>query len=77
MVFSARIMTEISTDMEEISGSKPGEDAALSDFDPEKMRTTKPGLKRLFLTLSILISFVIGKLRYDTIIGDGLLTFMC
>ncbi|XWS36582.1 hypothetical protein CRYUN_Cryun20dG0096900 [Craigia yunnanensis] len=31
-----------------------------SDFDPKLMRKTKPGLKRLFLTLSILFSFLLG-----------------
>ncbi|XP_050206549.1 uncharacterized protein LOC126656106 [Mercurialis annua] len=29
-------------------------------FDPETMRTTKPKLKRLFLTLTVLFSFVLG-----------------
>lgn len=32
----------------------------ISDFDPKSMRKTKPGLKRLFLTLSVLFSFVLG-----------------
>ncbi|KAK6930481.1 Phosphatidylinositol-glycan biosynthesis class S protein [Dillenia turbinata] len=31
-----------------------------SSFDPNTMRTTKPGLKRLILTFSILISFFLG-----------------
>ncbi|KAL3531098.1 hypothetical protein ACH5RR_010420 [Cinchona calisaya] len=31
-----------------------------SDFDPETMRRTKPGLKRLILTLSVLFSFLLG-----------------
>ncbi|XWS47218.1 hypothetical protein CRYUN_Cryun14cG0134000 [Craigia yunnanensis] len=30
------------------------------DFDPKLMRKTKPGLKRLFLTLSVLFSFLLG-----------------
>ncbi|XP_062021543.1 uncharacterized protein LOC133738111 [Rosa rugosa] len=30
------------------------------DFDPETMRKTKPGLKRLILTLSVLFSFILG-----------------
>ncbi|CAN0915351.1 GPI transamidase component PIG-S, partial [Linum grandiflorum] len=32
------------------------------DFDPKIMRTTKPGLKRLFLTFSVLLSFLLGLL---------------
>ncbi|XP_038703983.1 GPI transamidase component PIG-S [Tripterygium wilfordii] len=32
----------------------------VSDFDPKTMRTTKPGLKRLYLTLSVLFSFLLG-----------------
>ena len=31
-----------------------------SDFDPKSMRKTKPGLKRLFLTISVLFSFLLG-----------------
>uniref|UniRef100_A0A2P2KZU8 Uncharacterized protein MANES_13G047900 n=2 Tax=Rhizophora mucronata TaxID=61149 RepID=A0A2P2KZU8_RHIMU len=31
-----------------------------SDFDPKTMRKTKPGLKRLFLTISLLFSFLLG-----------------
>lgn len=30
------------------------------DFDPETMRKTGPGLKRLILTISVLFSFLIG-----------------
>ncbi|KAE8685319.1 cysteine-rich receptor-like protein kinase 10-like [Hibiscus syriacus] len=30
------------------------------DFDPKLMRKTKPGLKRLFLTFSVLFSFLLG-----------------
>ncbi|XP_004290191.1 PREDICTED: GPI transamidase component PIG-S-like [Fragaria vesca subsp. vesca] len=30
------------------------------DFDPETMRKTKPGLKRLILTVSVLFSFILG-----------------
>ncbi|XVE78108.1 hypothetical protein DITRI_Ditri13aG0117500 [Diplodiscus trichospermus] len=30
------------------------------EFDPKSMRKTKPGLKRLFLTLSVLFSFLLG-----------------
>ncbi|CAN1269553.1 GPI transamidase component PIG-S [Linum perenne] len=30
------------------------------DFDSKTMRTTKPGLKRLFLTFSVLIAFLLG-----------------
>ncbi|CAI0561097.1 unnamed protein product [Linum tenue] len=31
-----------------------------SDVDPKTMRTTTPGLKRLFLTFSVLLSFLLG-----------------
>ncbi|KAG6661031.1 GPI transamidase component PIG-S isoform X1 [Carya illinoinensis] len=31
-----------------------------SDFDPETMRNSKPGIKRLILTLSVLFSFLLG-----------------
>jgi phosphatidylinositol glycan class S len=31
-----------------------------SDFDPKTMRKSKPGLKRLSLTLSVLFSFLLG-----------------
>ncbi|GLT53475.1 hypothetical protein SLA2020_267430 [Shorea laevis] len=31
-----------------------------SDFDPKTMRKSKPGLKRLILTLSVLFSFLLG-----------------
>ncbi|PON36031.1 Phosphatidylinositol-glycan biosynthesis class S protein [Parasponia andersonii] len=31
-----------------------------SGFDPKSMRKTKPGLKRLVLTVSVLISFILG-----------------
>ncbi|KAF7153531.1 hypothetical protein RHSIM_Rhsim01G0254300 [Rhododendron simsii] len=34
--------------------------AAISDFDPSTMRKTKPGLKRLVLSLSVLFSFLLG-----------------
>ncbi|XP_050363841.1 uncharacterized protein LOC126782608 [Argentina anserina] len=30
------------------------------DFDPETMRKTKPGLKRLIITVSVLFSFILG-----------------
>ncbi|XAR58736.1 hypothetical protein NMG60_11014243 [Bertholletia excelsa] len=36
-----------------VSGSTP-------DFDPDTMRKTKPGLKRLVLSLSVLFSFILG-----------------
>ncbi|ONH92854.1 hypothetical protein PRUPE_8G200200 [Prunus persica] len=38
--------------------SKPQEPAL--DFDPKTMRKTKPGVKRLILTVSVLFSFVLG-----------------
>ncbi|KAK8981245.1 hypothetical protein V6N11_059920 [Hibiscus sabdariffa] len=60
-------MAEISeahdTDSSELQDSASG--ATLRpdsepDFDPKLMRKTKPGLKRLFLTLSVLFSFLLG-----------------
>ncbi|KAK9281628.1 hypothetical protein L1049_004531 [Liquidambar formosana] len=38
----------------------PSEPKPVSDFDPNTMRQTKPGLKRLFLTLTVLFSFLLG-----------------
>ncbi|KAB2602137.1 GPI transamidase component PIG-S-like [Pyrus ussuriensis x Pyrus communis] len=38
--------------------SKPQEPA--DDFDPKTMRKTKPGLKRLIITVSVLFSFILG-----------------
>ncbi|XP_024026404.1 GPI transamidase component PIG-S [Morus notabilis] len=38
--------------------SRPEE--PVSEFDPKSMRKTKPGLKRLILTLSVLLSFLLG-----------------
>ncbi|OMO95846.1 Phosphatidylinositol-glycan biosynthesis class S protein [Corchorus olitorius] len=35
-------------------------DKSLPDFDPKTMRKTQPGLKRLFLTFSVLFSFLLG-----------------
>ncbi|KAJ7961544.1 GPI transamidase component PIG-S, related protein [Quillaja saponaria] len=39
---------------------KEVEEEPQPDFDPKTMRKTKPGLKRLVLTLSVLFSFVLG-----------------
>ncbi|KAJ4968184.1 hypothetical protein NE237_014885 [Protea cynaroides] len=33
---------------------------AIAEFDPNKMRSTKPGIKRLILILSVLFSFLLG-----------------
>ncbi|KAH7517572.1 hypothetical protein FEM48_Zijuj09G0079100 [Ziziphus jujuba var. spinosa] len=52
--------------MAEVSDSEPPKSETsqvqepASDFDPKTMRKTKPGLKRLVLTLSVLFSFVLG-----------------
>ncbi|XP_051131966.1 uncharacterized protein LOC127252013 [Andrographis paniculata] len=50
--------------MDEISEAQApsASDASKSDqdFDPETMRKTRPGLKRLILTLTVLVSFVLG-----------------
>ncbi|KAK7256086.1 hypothetical protein RIF29_29520 [Crotalaria pallida] len=35
-------------------------ESSSSEFDPKTMRNTKPGVKRLFLTFSVLLSFIIG-----------------
>ncbi|KAL8092764.1 uncharacterized protein LOC141690153 isoform X2 [Apium graveolens] len=41
--------------------SNQEEQASSSDvFDPKSMRKTKPGVKRLFLTISVLLSFLAG-----------------
>lgn len=37
-----------------------------SEFDPKTMRKTKPGLKRLVLTLSVLFSFVLGLISLSS-----------
>ncbi|KAK1563656.1 hypothetical protein Q3G72_030733 [Acer saccharum] len=42
--------------MSQMTDKNPQEAAA----SPESMRTTEPGLKRLFLTLSVLFSFILG-----------------
>ncbi|KAJ4828837.1 hypothetical protein Tsubulata_010490 [Turnera subulata] len=53
--------------MAEISESPPNLDEAPSqpheaapEFDPKTMRTTEPGLKRLLLTCTVLLSFILG-----------------
>ncbi|XP_022758702.1 GPI transamidase component PIG-S-like [Durio zibethinus] len=38
----------------------PPQPQSQPDFDPKLMRETKPGLKRLFLTLTVLFSFLLG-----------------
>ncbi|GLU03847.1 hypothetical protein SLE2022_210220 [Rubroshorea leprosula] len=59
-------MAEISEAPEGNITRKPGTSSEPheldSDFDLKTMRRTKPGLKRLFLTLSVLFSFLLGFL---------------
>ncbi|KDP26366.1 hypothetical protein JCGZ_17524 [Jatropha curcas] len=52
------IAAERKSEVPETPEISPGD--PLSDFDPKTMRTTKPGLKRIFLTLSVLLSFLLG-----------------
>ncbi|KAM7521827.1 hypothetical protein LguiA_011729 [Lonicera macranthoides] len=54
-------MAEISETLEDESNSnKTTNKSEASDFDFNTMRKTKPGLKRLFLTLTVFISFLLG-----------------
>ncbi|XP_044500940.1 GPI transamidase component PIG-S [Mangifera indica] len=53
-------MSEISPEISEPSQTKAKETGEPSEMDLESVRTTKPGTKRLFLTLSILFSFLLG-----------------
>ncbi|KAL5562126.1 hypothetical protein UlMin_031873 [Ulmus minor] len=47
--------------MAEISEpTKPEAQESSPDFDPKTMRKTKPGVKRLLLTASVLFSFILG-----------------
>ncbi|XVF81211.1 hypothetical protein PTKIN_Ptkin15bG0137900 [Pterospermum kingtungense] len=60
-------MAEIS-EAQDSDSSKPADNASKAppqpepepEFDTKSMRKTKPGLKRLFLTLSVLFSFLLG-----------------
>ncbi|GFQ02705.1 GPI transamidase component pig-s [Phtheirospermum japonicum] len=48
-------------DISEVSRSSASEiQKTEPEFDPETMRKTKPGLKRLVLTLTVLLSFLLG-----------------
>ena len=51
-------------EVEELSAgeSKPAPESDSESLDPSKMRKTKPGVKRLALTLSVLICFLLGIL---------------
>ncbi|XP_061363501.1 uncharacterized protein LOC133307094 [Gastrolobium bilobum] len=45
------------------SNSKPADEnpqTQISEFDPKTMRNTKPGVKRLVLSITVLISFILG-----------------
>ncbi|CAL0302784.1 unnamed protein product [Lupinus luteus] len=53
-------MAEEISDSPSTSHSNPENSDSSSEFDPNTMRNTKPGLKRLFLTLSVLFSFILG-----------------
>ncbi|PSR94905.1 GPI transamidase component PIG-S like [Actinidia chinensis var. chinensis] len=49
-----------SSTVKNISDTAPQVSRPLLDFDPNTMRKTKPGLKRLILSLSVLFSFLLG-----------------
>lgn len=53
---------DTSGEVEELAAgeSKPAPESESESFDPSKMRKTKPGVKRLALTLSVLICFLLG-----------------
>ncbi|XP_057473955.1 uncharacterized protein LOC130762283 [Actinidia eriantha] len=51
---------EHSSTVKNISDTAPKVSQPLFDFDPNTMRKTKPGLKRLILSLSVLFSFLLG-----------------
>ncbi|GAB4830238.1 hypothetical protein Ancab_019879 [Ancistrocladus abbreviatus] len=53
--------TSPSEAMETFFSEQPKENALKdSEFDPKKMRRSKPGVKRLLLSLSVLFSFLLG-----------------
>ncbi|CAA0815204.1 GPI transamidase component PIG-S-related [Striga hermonthica] len=56
--------TPTSSAMAEISGAPPSSASEIQssqpEFDPETMRKTKPGFKRLVLTFTVFLSFLIG-----------------
>lgn len=54
------IMAEISEAPPDNPNKDSGHRTDQPDFDPETMRKTKPGLKRLVLTISVLFSFLLG-----------------
>ncbi|GMI98647.1 hypothetical protein like AT3G07180 [Hibiscus trionum] len=49
-----------SSKLHESGSEAPPRPDSEPDFDPKLMRKTKPGLKRLFLTFSVLFSFLLG-----------------
>ncbi|KAA0051977.1 GPI transamidase component PIG-S [Cucumis melo var. makuwa] len=53
-------MGEISEPSEPPQLDSGSSEAGLSQFDPKTMRNTKPGLKRLILTISVFSSFLLG-----------------
>ncbi|XP_058206730.1 uncharacterized protein LOC131320148 [Rhododendron vialii] len=54
-------IAETPNDAPDSSGNNESETKQeISDFDPSTMRKTKPGLKRLVLSLSVLFSFLLG-----------------
>ncbi|XP_059626209.1 uncharacterized protein LOC132269148 isoform X2 [Cornus florida] len=57
-------MAEISETSQDASDKKKSEisekSESASDFDPKTMRKTKPGLKRLVLTITLFFSFLLG-----------------
>ncbi|KAJ0053747.1 hypothetical protein Pint_01530 [Pistacia integerrima] len=53
-------MSEISHEISEPSDNKAKETVESSELDLKSVRSTKPGKKRLFLTLSVLFSFLLG-----------------
>lgn len=63
---------ETPNDAPDSSGNNESETKQeISDFDPSAMRKTKPGLKRLALSLSVLFSFLLGSLSLS------LSTYIC
>lgn len=53
-------MAEIAESSESSPGPSGPKLEQREEFDPETMRRTKPGAKRLVLTFSVLVSFLIG-----------------
>ncbi|XP_019450086.1 PREDICTED: GPI transamidase component PIG-S [Lupinus angustifolius] len=53
-------MAEEISDSPSTSHPNPENSDSSSELDPNTMRNTKPGVKRFFLTLSVLFSFILG-----------------